>query len=426
VTPFTTFTLILVVIVLLLVAEIEHRAVVAILAAVLSAYFGISYGLFKPADIIEMMNVDTVLFITGVLILFESISRSGLFDVVGMSLARLIGPRPRALVYALIALTTLFSGISSNVTVMLVMGNITLRLAALAGVEAEELVILECLQTNVGGLLLPLSSVPALIVSTKTGLGFADFLRVTGPLILMLTALALFYSTRVMTSGEAGGVAWKRDSLRAHVVNSTALYRSTAIFAAFLTAASMSDLIGLNLTLITFIFVTATFLLSSLDPDEVFRSVDWGIPFFVGGFFVFVGGLERSGVLDAVSSAIAPLLGMPEVLAAPLLLLMCALISAFIDNIPVVLLLYPIVKGVAETTGLRALPLYWAMIIGSNLGGNLTTFASPSVLIGVRFLERRGMRVTMGEFLKKGAPLAIMQILLSMIYVASLTALNLL
>ncbi|RLF06572.1 MAG: hypothetical protein DRK00_01230 [Thermoprotei archaeon] len=424
-TPFTTFTLILIVIVLLLVAEIEHRAVVAILAAVLSTYFGISYGLFKPADVVEMMNVDTVLFITGVLILFESISRSGFFDFVGLSLARLIGPRPRALIYALIALTTLFSGISSNVTVMLVMGNITLRLAALVGVEAEELVILECLQTNVGGLLLPLSSVPALIISAKTGLGFADFLRVTGPLILLLTAVAMLYSRRIGSLREARSTAWK-DSLKARAVSRTALYRSTLIFATFLAAASMSDLIGLNLTLITFIFVTATFLLSSLDPDEVFRSVDWGIPFFVGGFFVFVGGLERSGVLDAVSSAIAPLLEMPEVLAAPLLLLMCALISAFIDNIPVVLLLYPIVKGVAEATGLRALPLYWAMIIGSNLGGNLTPFASPSVLIGVRFLERRGMRVTMGEFFRKGVPLAITQILLSMAYVASLTALNIL
>lgn len=425
-TPFTTFTLILVATILLLIAEIEHRAVVAILAAVLSAYFGVSYGLFEVSDIVEMMNVETVLFITGVLILFESISRSGLFDVVGTGLARMIGFRPKALSYSLIALTTVFSGISTNVTVMLVVGNITLRLASLAGVGARDLLLLECLQTNVGGLLLPLSSVPALIISARTGLGFADFLRVTGPLIALLTVLALLYSRKLISFTDDASTAGDHHALTAHVESRTALYRSTIIFAAFLAAASASDVIGLNLTLTTFIFVAITFLLSSLDPDDVFRSVDWGIPFFVGGFFVFIGGLERSGVLGAISAAVAPLLNMPEALAAPLLLLICALISAFIDNIPVVLLLYPVVKGVAESTGLRALPLYWAMIIGSNLGGNLTTFASPSVLIGMRFLERRGMRVGMSEFLRKAASLTLAQIFLSMIYIASLTALNLL
>ena len=420
--PFATFTLILIAVILLLVAEIEHRAIIAILAAVLSTYFGTSYGLFTPRDVAEMLNVETVLFITAVLILLESVSRSGLFDFLGLYLARVIGPRPALLAYTLLALVTIFSGISSNITVMMIMGNMTLKLAELMRLRTKRLVVLECIQTNVGGILLPLSSVPALIISLKTGIGFTDFIRVTSPLIALLTVLTIIYS-RIIGVEEGGKASVKglAENPWSSVKSRTALYRSAAIFTMFLISASLSGTMGLDLTFISFAFVAITFLLSSLNPDEIFRSVDWSIPFFVGGFFVFVGGLERSGVLDAIGRAIAPLLKMQMFLAAPLLLLMCSLISALIDNIPVVLLLYPIVEEVALEAGLRPLPLYWALIIGGNLGGNFTTFASPSVLIGVRMLERNGVPVSMGDYIKIGVPLTLMQIGIAMLYLSALT-----
>ena len=203
--------------------------------------------------------------------------------------------------------------------------------------------------------------------------------------------------------------------------NPTALYRSTIIFMLFVAAAIFSDSLGLGLTLITFMFVVATFILSSMDPDEIFRSIDWGVPFFVGSFFIFVEGLERSGVLSFIASVLAPLLRTDVTAAAPLLLLICAILSAFIDNIPVVILLYPVVKNIALEAGLRPLPLYWAMIIGSNLGGGFTPFGSPPVFIAVRILEKWGKEVGFGRFLKISAPLVLAQVASSMVYIAILT-----
>ena len=166
--PLTTFTLIFIAVILLLVAEIEHRALVAMLAASLSVYFGVSYGLFTYHDVLEMLNLDIVIFITSLLILFEALGRSGLFDFIGLYMAYKIRNRPSLIVLMLVLLTTFFSGISANIMVVLLLGRITLRLAELMKFDGKKVVLLECVQTDIGGLLLPISSIPALIIQVSS------------------------------------------------------------------------------------------------------------------------------------------------------------------------------------------------------------------------------------------------------------------
>ena len=420
--PQTTFSIIFVAIILLLMAEIEHRALVAMLAASLSVYFGVAYGLFGFHDVLEMLNFDVVLFITSVLILFESISRSGLFDFIGLYMARKIGRRPFLIALMLVLLTTIFSGISANIMVVLLIGGITLRLAKALGFDGRKVILLECIQTDIGGILLPISSIPALIIVSKTGMDFMKYVQVSLPLVVILTLLALAYMPFLrITGGESAEEVEIDDPWKA-VQNPTALYRALVIFILFLLAIIFYDKIGLTPAYIAFFFATITFMLSGIDPDEIFRHVDWSIPFFVGGFFVFIGGLEKSGVLENIAHNIAPLiLNMNVLVGASLLLLICALMSAVIDNIPVVLLLYPIVRDITLKAGISPYPFYWALIIGGNLGGRLTTFGSPAVLTGIRMLERRGVKVSIGEYLKFGLPVALSQLALGMIYLSILT-----
>ncbi|RLF00792.1 MAG: hypothetical protein DRJ63_01400 [Thermoprotei archaeon] len=431
-TPLTTFTIIFTIVILLLVTEIEHRAVVAMLAAVLSVYFGTAYGLFSFEEIVEMLNLDTVLFIVGILVLFETISESGFFDFLGLYLLNKLGSKSTLLVIVQLTLVTLFSGISSNITVMLIFGAITLKFSEVLGIDAKNTILVEGLQTNVGGILIPISSIPALIIATKTHMTFMEFMRISVPFIISLTVISLLiswilYYRKKSPVREAAERSRKTnvDPWTA-VENPSALYRSLLIFSGFLVAIFMSEQIGLRPSFIAFFFVTISFLLSGVDPDKVFQRTDWSIPFFVAGFFIFVGGLERSGVLDKIAEGLVNILYLNPCISAPLLLLICAIISAFIDNIPVVLILYPIVKELVEIMKINPAPFYWALIIGGNLGGNLTTFGSPSVLIGVRLLERNDIEVTMGDYVKICYPIVVIQILASMLLLSLMVSLGLL
>jgi len=426
-TPLATFTIIFAIVILLLVAEIEHRAVVAMLAAILSVYFGISYGLFTYKDIVEMINLDTVLFIVGILILFETLSESGFFDFIGLYLLQKLGSHYTLSIITLIVLVTLFSGFSSNITVMLIFGAITFKFAESLGFDVKETILVEGLQTNVGGILIPISSIPALIIATKTHMGFSDFIKVSLPFIVVLTLVTVIISW-VLYYRKGSRLKPKDKEVRRELIDPwsavkkpSALYRSLLIFTGFLITVSLSSGTDLPPSFIAFFFVVLSFMLSGVDPDKVFRRTDWSIPFFVGGFFIFVGGLERSGVLDKIAEKLVDLLYLNPCISAPLLLLICATVSAFIDNIPVVLILYPIVNDLVKILGIDPLPFYWALIVGSNLGGNLTTFGSPSVLIGIRLLERRKMEISMGEYVKKCYPIALAQILVSMVILALMT-----
>jgi len=424
-TPLTTFTIIFIIVILLLVAEIEHRAVVAMLAAILSVYFGISYGLFSYSDIVEMLNLDTVLFIVGILILFETLSESGFFDFIGLYLLQKLGSKYALSIIMLIVLVTLFSGFSSNITVMLIFGAITFKFAESLGFDVKETILVEGLQTNVGGMLIPISSIPALIIATKTHMGFNEFMKVSLPFIFILTTITviiawiLYYRHGPLEKRLKKTISVDPWSA---VEKPSSLYRSLLIFIGFLLAISLGSNADLPPSFIAFFFVVISFLLSGVNPDKVFRKTDWSIPFFVGGFFVFVGGLERSGVLDRIAENLVDLLRLDPCLSAPLLLLICAVISAFIDNIPVVLILYPIVEDLVQVMGINPLPFYWALIVGGNLGGNLTTFGSPSVLIGVRLLERKNLTVSMAEYVKKCYPIALTQIALSMVILSTMVA----
>jgi len=421
--PQVTFSIIFLVVILLLISEVEHRALVAMLAALLSVYFGTSYNLFSFHDLPEMMELDVVMFITCVLILFDAIGRSGLFDFIGLSLVKKVGKRPTLIVLMLILLTTIFSGISTNIMVVLLVGGITLKVADMLKLDGKKIILLECSQTDVGGLLLPISSIPALIIVTKTRMSFFEYVKVSIPLVILSTIVALIY-TKFLNLTKTGTGTYKEETLDpwSAVKNPTALYRSFIIFFCFLCSITLYDRIGLPPSYLAFFFATLTFLLSGLNPDEIFRNVDWSIPFFVGGFFIFIGGLERSGVLDQIAHVIAPLILNTNILiGAPLLLLFCALVSAVIDNVPVVLFLYPIVRDIAMQVGMSPQPFYWALIIGGNLGGRITTFGSPSVLTGVRMLERAGEEVSLKEYVKIGLPLALSQILLGMAYLSLLT-----
>ncbi|MCD6369428.1 MAG: hypothetical protein J7L38_06505 [Thermoproteales archaeon] len=428
--PFTTFSLIFIVVILLLMAEIEHRAIVAMLAAVLSVYFGVSYGLFEYKDIVEMLEIDTVLFITAVLILFETMGKSGFFDYVEKYIIERIGARPGVLAYVLPLIVTIFSGVSSNITVMLAIGMITLRIAKMLEMDARKLIIVEAVQTDVGGILLPISSVAALIVATKAKLSFSDFLKVSLPLVFVLTVVTLLYIRFFLHKELVAGGKKKADIRVGEYSNGarnpSAFYRSLVIFVSFIITISLSDMLGLSPTLISFIFVVAMFLLSGINPDEIFRGVDWSIPFFVGGFFLFVGGLEKSGVLEVVSHVVTKIVGSNLTLGMPFLLIFCAVLSAFIDNIPVTLLLLPIVENIALETGFNPIPLYWALIVGGNLGGSLTNFGSPSVFVGIRLAERKGYHVSIGEYMKTAVPLVLIQLFTALTYLMILNSLGLL
>ncbi len=425
--PTLTFTLIFVATMLLLIAELEHRVVVALLAAVLTSYFGISYGLFKAEDIPHMMELDTLLFIVASLILFQSLEATGLFDFLSFYIVEKLKLGKGGVLSLLLILSTLFSAVCENYIAILVMANVTLYLSKMYDFSPEEPLMVEGVLGNLGGLMLPISSIPGLIVSVKKGIGFLEFIRISSPLIFMLTMVSLlYYRAFLYKESKKSEIREIIPQKEKSVIDQSTVYKSLIIFVMFVVGVAVSEQIGLPITFTAFAFVVLMFMFSGLNPAKVMSRINWEVPFFIGGFAIFVNGLEKAGVLHIIGEYTNVILGLNVEIAVITLVFICGVLSALVENVPVVLLLLPVIDDAIAGMNLSPRSLYWSLIIGSSIGGGLTIYGSIPVLTAASLAEEKGYRITVGAYSKKIAPLVLVHLVVSALYLESLTKLNIL
>ncbi|RLF02963.1 MAG: hypothetical protein DRJ64_08800 [Thermoprotei archaeon] len=416
--PLTTFSLIFIVTLLLLISEIEHKVTVALLAAVISIYFGVSYHLFTIEEAFHMLDIETLLFIVSSLILFESLCETRFFEFLSTYIIKKFGVKGASVIYALLILATLFSAIAENTITMIIMTTMTLNFFRAHKINPCITLSVEGILSNIGGLFLPISSIPGLIISLKENISVGEFVTISTPLIMIILLMTILYY-KIFYLKEQEGVKELRSEIDDPwkiIPNKSVLYKSLFIFVFFLIGVTFSDQLGFSPTYIALFFATVMFLFSGQNPVTILSKISWEVPFFVGGFSIFVGSLEKSGLLKLIGDKLEIFMTMDPLISSFILLLICGVFSSIIANVSVVLLLIPIVDEIHAITGINTHPMYWALIFGSNIGGGLTLFGSIPVLMAVSLAEREGYTITSGYYMKRVGPLVFLQLLISDIY----------
>lgn len=411
------FTLIFTLIILLLVSGSYHRSVVAMLGALLVIGFGLEYGVFGAHDVAGFVfnNIDTIVLVIGSMILCEALGRAGLFQFIGLSLIGKVGNNMKRFTILMLLLTVLLSAVLDNITAMLIMGALTLSLERKLEVDLSELLIYEAIFTNIGGLMLMISAVPNLIVSGEFNIGFSRFATVCIPLSLILTFFSIYYVTRKTQNNDSFGKNLEIDPWSA-VKDKKVFYRASLIFSLVLLFFILNDIIHIGLSFIAIGGATAMLILSGEDPESVFKNIDWGTIFFLVSFYIIVGGMEQSGVLNAFAEKLSLVFYIIPALAYIFNIWVCGTTSALIDNIPITITLIPIVRYLSSNLGLNMETLAWSMVFGANLGGNLTPIGSPSNIIAVGMLKKKGKNISFHEWFNKYSILSSLHLLIASLY----------
>jgi Na+/H+ antiporter NhaD/arsenite permease-like protein len=147
---------------------------------------------------------------------------------------------------------------------------------------------------------------------------------------------------------------------------------------------------------------------------KFYSGVDWDLLFFFVYLFVAIYAMEQAGVLELIGKGIAPIIGMGAKLGGGLLLVSSAVASSVTDNIPLAAVLSNILDsmGIANDSG-----MWWSVIFGANLGGNLTPIGSASTLVAVTIMHKHDLRISFMGFVKKALPFALLHIALATVYV---------
>jgi Na+/H+ antiporter NhaD/arsenite permease-like protein len=375
------------------------------LATLVAALLVMGLHLISPAGAIRRLDWNTLALLLGLMLLVNLLEHAGLFRLVAHRVREAAGGSAWGAALLFLVVTAGLSAFLPNLTVILIFGPAIMSLAEDLELPVIPLLIMAVLVSNLGGLGTLIGDPPNILIGTEAAIGFGGFVAYAGPLAVILIVVALAYARLTVPVPPAaagrhaagGGVP---------VASSPHLKPLLAVFLLTLAAFGLSGPLGLPLGLIGLGGGLLAALVTGHDFDQVLSEVDWSTMVFFAGLFVVVGALEAQGVTHAAADW---LLGLP---AGPLLpvglMTGVAILSAFIDNVPIVAAAIPLVRIILEHHPGYGTDLWFALAIGAAVGGNATLVGASANVVAAGLAKARGYSLSFKEFLRWGAPLAVM------------------
>lgn len=401
--------------------------IVGEMTGVLSIFSG--HGGHMPFYI-EFIDWGVIAIILGSSLFVEVTAKSGIFSWLAIRLTKLTKGDPFALLMSYGWMTVLFSAFLNNVTAMIIVGSLTV--VSLEKLERRDLLLgfllTEGLLTNIGGLLTLISSVPNIIIGNAAGISFIKFFYISAPYVLLAT-LATIYAARSIfgikgiRDPKEKELAAKRISAfdeRDGIESQSFFVLSWVVFGGFIAALATTDLIPyikeLGIGFVAMAFGVSMLLRMKSQTQKVYSQTDWDLIFFFAFLFIVIGVMEHAEVLALIGGLVTDLIGLGET-AGPLALLWAsAIASSVTDNIPLAAMLAKTFQPLAEAPDFQQ-NLWWAIIYGSNLGGNITPIGSASTVVAVTVIARSKINLGFIGFVKKALPFAFIHLVLASVYV---------
>jgi len=409
--------------------------VLAIGCLLLAAGFGIlpfddltGGGMTLPVYI-PAIDWEVIAIIFGSSLFVDLTSQSGIFSWIAIKLTKWSGGDPFRLLMAYGFLTVVFSAVLNNVAAMIIVGSLTG--VSIKKLRREELLLgfllIEGLLTNIGGLLTLISSVPNIIVGNTAGISFVQFFFMTSPYVVVASFVTIFLGAKVfgirrltdeVDRAEAKELVSTFDENDG--IPSKRFFRFSAVtFVLFIGALAGQSVIPL-LEELGMGFVAITFAVMMLvafkhEVSRFYSALDWDLLFFFMFLFMIINVMEHGEVLHLIGGWITPMTGLGDTVGTSLLMGASAVASSVTDNIPLAAMLAKVLGNQGTPSDS---PMWWAVVFGANLGGNITPIGSASTLVAVTVMHKYHLKMTFVGFVKKAAPFAALQIVLAAIYVA--------
>lgn len=384
---------------------------------------GMKLPIYIPA-----IDWEVIAIILGSSLFVDVTSQSGIFSWIAIKLTKVSQGDPFWLLIAYGVLTIIFSAVLNNVAAMIIIGSLT-------GVSLNKLnrqslllgfLLVEGLLTNIGGLLTLISSVPNIIIGNTASISFSHFFIIASPYVIIATVITLLMGAWLFKIKKLKTIPEKTEAK--HLVSSfdendgipskRYFWICAAAFTLFITALACQSLIPLlnqlGMGFIAFSFATIMLVAYKHEVSKFYRVLDWDLIFFFASLFVVINVMEHAQVLHMIGSWVKPLINSGDTAGPAALLGASALASSVTDNIPLSAMLAKILEGQSTPSDS---PLWWTVVFGANLGGNITPIGSASTLVAVTIIHKYDIKLSFIKFVKLALPFAIIQILIATLYV---------
>ncbi|WP_427136347.1 ArsB/NhaD family transporter [Pseudarthrobacter sp. S9] len=358
---------------------------------------------FSPASGIDW---NVIFLLLAMMIIVGILRQTGLFEFLAIWAAKRARGQPFRIMVILVVITALLSSLLDNVTTVLLIAPVTLLVCERLAAPPVPFLIAEVMASNIGGTATLIGDPPNIIIASRGDLTFNDFMINLAPIVAVLLVVFIglcrwmfrsafrFHpdrAARVMALNEKEALGEK-----------SLLIKSLIVVGLVLIGFIARPVLGLAPSVVAMLGAGLLVLLARLEPRKVFGDVEWETLLFFAGLFIMVGSLVNLGVIDAVGEAAASLIGDRHDLAAVGMLAGSAVVSGVIDNIPYVATLAPITHDLVQAGGAAAKPLWWALALGADLGGNATAVGASANVVVIGIARRYNHPISFWTFTKYG------------------------
>jgi Na+/H+ antiporter NhaD/arsenite permease-like protein len=283
--------------------------------------------------------------------------------------------------------------------------------------------ITQIIASNVGGTATLIGDPPNIMIgSAVKELTFMAFIENLTPITIIILAVyvpifVLIYRKQIQTTPELKDSIMKLDE-KAVITDHKLLRKCLIVLGLTILGFFTHQLLHLESATVA---LGGAFLLLLLSGEhtmeEAFTKVEWMTIFFFVGLFVLVSGLIETGVIAQLAEQAIELTKGDVVVTSMLILWLSAFASAFLDNIPFVATMIPMIQEMGQMGVSNLEPLWWSLALGACLGGNGTLIGASANLIVAGMSGKEGHPITFIKYLKVGFPLMLLSIVLASVYV---------
>ncbi len=405
----------------LIISEKVHRTIVGIFGAMLM----IIAGIISQETAIHHIDFNTLGLLMGMMIIVNITSETGLFNFLAIWAAKKVKAQPVKLLVALSALTAVCSGLLDNVTTVLLTVPVTFNIAAQLKVDVKPFLMAQIISSNIGGTATLVGDPPNIMIGSAVGLSFMDFIyNLTLPAIIIFVVtigiMLIMYGSKLHTQPELQDKVMRLDEY-SQIADPLLLKKCLFVLAITMSMFVMHSTLGLETATAALSGAGLLLLITYSHNEEkiakVLSKIEWLAIFFFAGLFVLVGALVETGVIKMLAEEAIAITEGNVFFTAMIILWMSALASAFIDNIPFVATMIPLIKDMGAMGLSNLEPMWWSLALGACLGGNGTLIGASANVVVASMAAQRGKPISFISFMKTAFPLMILSIVISMAYV---------
>ena len=384
---------------------------------------GFWYAAGESSEASSGINWQTIIFIAGMMIIVEGMAKVGFFRWLCMEIAKMVKYQVIPIFMTFMLLSFVLAMFIDSITVILFLAAVTIELSQLLEFDPVPMILSEIFCANLGGSATMCGDPPNIIIGTSLGYSFTDFITNTGLMAVVSLVFVVIYFYFAFRKELKKSGANKKDHAsypdpKEAITDKRGFIASCIIFLCAVVLLVSHAQTGLTVSTIGVAIAIVTLIVAGKDALELLKKVDYKTLLFFVGLFVVVSGLEETGVLEILAGFIGSVSGGNIAVMIAIIIIVSAVASAFIDNIPFAATMIPVITDLAsDVAGVNLSVLAWALAIGTDIGGSATPIGASANVVGIATAAREGHIIKWGKYCKYMAPATIIVVAISLVMI---------